>query len=285
VPDIVEATARAFLLRFGLDCGKCLLDIAPQIGLTIEEVDVQNFDGALLRAEGIPYGTIAINRNIRESGRKRFTIAHELGHYLMPNQQHQSDVCGKRDISHWGAHLPSTELDANRFAAEILMPSNVMASLLKAEPTFDIVRTIATEFGVTLTAAGYRLVELSSFRIAIVWSSERRSIWYKASPEFERPIQLGPLSEETYAFDAFNKAALPAGLEPVPATAWLYDVNLKDAAKVWEYSFPMAAYDGVLSFLYLKDPIEKQTDFSEPDEGALDPQDFTLARARWPKKH
>jgi hypothetical protein len=46
----------------------------------------------------------------------------------------------------------------------------------------------------------------------------------------------------------------------------------------------MAAYDGVLSFLYLKDPIEKQTDFSEPDEGALDPQDFTLARARWPKK-
>jgi hypothetical protein len=55
------------------------------------------------------------------------------------------------------------------------------------------------------------------------------------------------------------KAALPAGLEPVPAAAWLYDVNLKDESKVWEYSFPMAAYDGVLSFLYLKDSIEKQT--------------------------
>ena len=86
--------AKAFLARFGLEAGKSLVDIAAQVGLSVAEVDADNFDGALLRVDGVPYGTIAINRNIRESGRQLFTIAHEIGHYLLPGQQRQSDICG-----------------------------------------------------------------------------------------------------------------------------------------------------------------------------------------------
>jgi hypothetical protein len=68
VSDIVEATARAFLARFGLDCGRHLSEIVPRIGLTIEEVEVHKFDGALLRVEGIPYGTIVIRETDRLFG-------------------------------------------------------------------------------------------------------------------------------------------------------------------------------------------------------------------------
>jgi hypothetical protein len=42
VPDIVTATAKAFLARFGLEAGKSLVDIAAQVGLSVAEVDADN---------------------------------------------------------------------------------------------------------------------------------------------------------------------------------------------------------------------------------------------------
>jgi Zn-dependent peptidase ImmA (M78 family) len=235
--------------------------------------------------DGVPYGTIAINRNIRESGRQLFTIAHEIGHYLLPGQQRQSDICGKYEVSHWGPSLPRSELDANTFAAEILMPTEVMNQrFLKPEPSFDLVKAIAMQCGTTLTASGYRLVELSSFRVAIVWSSAEKAVWYKASGEFSRAIRRGALAKETYAFDAFTNGTIPDRLEPVPASAWLYESNLKPDAKVWEHSLPLRAYGGVLTLLYLKEAVQKRTDYSEADEPELDPEEFTLARQWWPKR-
>src|ERR1700724_598263 len=104
--DIVRATARGLLARFGDDCGLNLERVAEQIGLSIEEVEADNFDGALLRIKGVPRGTVVLNRSVREPGRKRFTLAHEIGHYLLPNQQDCAGPCSKGDIGQWSSRLP-----------------------------------------------------------------------------------------------------------------------------------------------------------------------------------
>ena len=273
--DLVAATAHAFLSRFGLEAGQNLTAIAPQIGLSVREVDADKFDGVMLRVSGAPFGTIAINTNIRENGRKLFTLAHEIGHYLLPGQQQQSDICTKYDVSHWTPSLPSPELDANRFAAEILMPSQMMNErFLRPEPSFEIIRAIAAQCGTTLTASGYRLAELSSFRVAIVWCSNGRATWYKASDEFGRAVRLGALAKETYAFDVFRNESIPNKLESVPASAWLFESNLKPDAKVWEHSVFLRAYEGVLTLLYLKYAVERWSDYSEPDEAELGSDDY-----------
>ena len=78
VVGTVSAVALGFLARFGEDCGSRLAEIAKEIGLSIEEVDADKFDGALLRIAGLPRGTVVLNKNVREHGRKLFTLATRL---------------------------------------------------------------------------------------------------------------------------------------------------------------------------------------------------------------
>src|ERR1051325_668621 len=78
-----QAFARVLRERFAITEAVDLYDLAKKIGLRIRDVDAQGFEGALVRASNKPNGIVAVNRSVRESGRKRFTIAHEFGHYVL----------------------------------------------------------------------------------------------------------------------------------------------------------------------------------------------------------
>ena len=51
--DPVQVYVQGFLATFGNDCGKRLHEIATTIGLSVTEVDAENFDGALLRLSDV----------------------------------------------------------------------------------------------------------------------------------------------------------------------------------------------------------------------------------------
>jgi len=282
--DNVRAVALGFIARFGDDCGLHLPQIAEEIGLSVEVVDADSFEGALLRISGLPRGTVVLNSNIREDGRRLFTLAHEIGHYLLPDQQDRAGPCSRNDIAQWSTQMPSAELQANRFAAEILMPEAKLAELLKREPGYQLVSEIAEKCWTTLTAAMYRYVELSTFRIAMVWSTNRRSTWYRASEEFGRAIELGSLNPASYAYDCFANQRVPNQFEAVPANAWLYDSNLREHAKILEYSVYLPFYKSVLSLLYLKDRVERWDESDGEDQSEMDPNEFTIHRRNWPGK-
>ena len=59
------------------------------------------FDGSLVRALDGPKGIVAIKQSIREVSRKRFTIAHEIGHYLIPSHRNLENVCTDGMIESW----------------------------------------------------------------------------------------------------------------------------------------------------------------------------------------
>jgi len=281
--DPVTIYAQSFLETFGNDCGLRLAQIAPTIGLSILEVDAESFDGALIRIIGKARGKIAINTNIPEPGRKRFTLAHELGHYLLPDHAHQSTACRPRDIERWTTSMPKTEHEANQFAAAILMPKPLILPALRAQPSLAEARRIAQQCQTSLTAATYRLVELSTFPIAMVWSAHGRRSWYKTAEEFGRAVELGPVAPESIAHDCLRGQPVPNHFEPVPATAWLYPDHLKQDARIWEESVSIPTYHAALTLLYLRDPVddrEDEDDLLEP----LAPEEFTRSRKRWPKK-
>jgi hypothetical protein len=223
---------------------------------------------------------VVINARIREESRQRFTLAHEVGHFLLPWQQEISSPCTKEKIETWDEELYRPELDANRFAAEILMPRELVSTHLRAEPTMESVESIAGACGTSLTASAFRLVTLTSYRVAVVWSQGNRARWYKSSAEFVRWVRKGELSDDTFAADCFKGHPVPGWLEPVPAGAWLFEKGLKDDARVWEHSLSLPNYDAVLSLLVMREPVEVQT----PAEEELDPNEFTLNRKRWPSK-
>jgi Zn-dependent peptidase ImmA (M78 family) len=283
-PDPVLVVSQSFLSRFGNDCGKRLPEVVAQIGLELVFREAESYEGALLRIKDIPRGFIVINSEIKEESRKRFTIAHECGHFLLPGQQDLSTPCSKEKIENWNEQLYLPELDANRFAAEILMPRDSVNPNLRLEPTMDSVQSIAATCGTSLTASGFRLIELTSFRAAIVWSQNNNVVWYKSSPEFVRWVRKGELTEETFAADCFKGRGVPKQLEPVPASAWLFEKGLKDGARIWEHSVSLPNYAAVLSLLVMRESVEAHEGIFSGEESDLDPVEFTLGRKRWPSK-
>ncbi|PHQ30184.1 helix-turn-helix domain-containing protein [Leeuwenhoekiella nanhaiensis] len=99
-------------------------------GIIVIESDdaIDKFDGVSLRSDkGVPI--IIINKNF-PNDRKRFTLAHELGHILMhiwgdfPIPKHRDEK--------------TKEIEANRFAAEFLMPEEGIRNSLIGLNLYDL---------------------------------------------------------------------------------------------------------------------------------------------------
>ena len=79
--------------------------LAGQLGLAIVEVESKSFEGALLRSSLNLSGRILVRKGIRELGRRRFTIAHEIGHYMLHGNQ--QIPCSPRVIEGWKEGQPA----------------------------------------------------------------------------------------------------------------------------------------------------------------------------------
>lgn len=109
-------------------CPKIELPISPfhiaeKMGLQVKPVTVKsNVAGGLLKKENSPpiiffNGDDAINR-------RRFTVAHEIGHYYRHfTEQYEFEYMDYRDQMSSKGNDPE-EIFANQFAANLLMPEN-----------------------------------------------------------------------------------------------------------------------------------------------------------------
>jgi Zn-dependent peptidase ImmA (M78 family) len=255
--DLVGLMSDSFLRRFGLDSRDRLTEIAEEFGIDILYRPAESYDGALLRIRDTRRGCIVINSRIREESRKRFTLAHEIGHFVLPGQQEASAPCKQQRIENWGADLYRPELEANRFAAEILMPRGLMAEFVQSEPSLDSIRSIAQLCGTSLTASAVRLITLTPHRAAVVWSQNQKILWSKLSEGFVRWIRKGQVRENSFAAQCYRKQRVPAQLAPVPASAWLHEKGLREEAQIWEQSVGLKRYGAVLSLLVIIEPVEK----------------------------
>lgn len=131
--------------------------IAKQLGIDVIETKLpDNVSGALIKE--IDQDPVIILSQIDSKNRKRFSCAHELGHYAhrISNGADQYEYVDLRGQSARNGTDPD-EIFANRFAAELLMPSDEVSILhKKGNPAF----LIASHFGVSDDAIRYRLKNL-----------------------------------------------------------------------------------------------------------------------------
>ncbi len=94
----------------------------------------------------------------RPARRKRFTLAHELGHVLIP--WHIGTILDEIDLSDDGKDLSYWELEseANRFAGELLMPRSwVEDQILTLQNPCDVVECVTEVANVSVDAAIIRV--------------------------------------------------------------------------------------------------------------------------------
>ncbi len=173
---------------------------AVAYALDIFEIRVEtltNAEGALLTTPERGVGSILINGR-SPYRRQRFTIAHELGHFL--NLWHApapdgSSRCTTADLSKLDAGSGKSkgrhhrqEGEANRFAIELLAPHQRLEPILKRTDGLDAVIEIADQLELSREAAARRFAEISDSPVAIAFSKDGRLRYWAHHDDFPRPL-------------------------------------------------------------------------------------------------
>lgn len=111
--------------------------------------------------------------HIQSPGFRRFSVAHELGHYFLPGHVDQVLRDGVHVSRAGFVTADPYELEADHFAAGLLMPATPFRSAMDGQdPGLDAIATIADLCGTSLTATTIRYAELSNSADAVVMSTD-----------------------------------------------------------------------------------------------------------------
>jgi Zn-dependent peptidase ImmA (M78 family) len=144
-------------------------DIAKKRGLDVVPYELGDDVSGLL---AIKDGKGTIGYNLAEPKvRRRFTIAHELGHYELHKELNNLFV--DKQFIFRSQNSPATvdhkvmENEANYFASCILMPTNEIRKLLETTDidlvTEEGIKELAKKFEVSTTAMSLRITKLGFF--------------------------------------------------------------------------------------------------------------------------
>jgi Zn-dependent peptidase ImmA (M78 family) len=211
-----------------------------------------------------PRSIITVSTNVADLNRRRFGATHEIGHLEMHRSQCNMFNCSKEDLDSGGIKdrvSPTLENEANEFASKLLMPTQFFSPLCKdAELDLSTISEMANRFRVSLTAAPYRFIQLSSEPLAIVLSSNGYIRWFEANNDF---FELGlfvdvgeRLRRETNAIRAFQGGTVSAKPCQVPISAWMRPGHYSPRATLSEQSLAMPNYDSVLSLIWINNVID-----------------------------
>ncbi len=186
--------------------------------------------------------------------RQRFSAAHELGHWMRDRNKIGFSCNEDAFTSEWRSDNP--ERLANQFAADLLLPPDLFQRYARNLPlVFDSVRSLATTFETSLTAAAIRLVELGSFPGMILYLVEGRRRWFIPGPDI--PSALWPRESPrraSIAWELANGIKTDLGPTSVQADSWIEHPRSR-WYEVFEDSIPVSR-SAVLTLLWWKN--EKQ---------------------------
>ena len=226
-----------------------LEEIANAEYLIVEEIDTDAYLGKINFNE--KSGLIKINRSIAEPGAKRFTLAHELGHFINEREKRfQKYACSFIDIYGKKIH----ENNANVFASELLMYKPWFGKFIKdRKVNMYLMKEIAEYFNVSLTAAALRYANIGKYPVAVILSRNSKVVWSYINEYFPyKWIPVGyNLREESYAYDYFQGKEVQTCDDLIPAHTW-FSEDFKCPKDVYlnEQNVVMPNYGSVLTLLW-----------------------------------
>jgi Zn-dependent peptidase ImmA (M78 family) len=149
--------------------------IATNEGIVCEKLYGSGVSGCLSGANNT-FG-IFYSDSIPSEGFRRFTVAHELGHYFL--EGHYKHIFAEGNSRHESASGYSSddpyEREADAFAAALLMPGELFkAACSRIAPGFKAIESLTEKCVTSLTATAIRYAVLSDDPIAVVCSKENR---------------------------------------------------------------------------------------------------------------
>ena len=142
---------------------------------------LDGFDGMLKANKSRTKWLIVYNTSV-SPGRQRFTLAHEFGHYLLHRQLQPQFACSDGDIETGDNNDRNIEIEADVFASTLLMPLDDFRRQVHGQSiSFDLLAHCADRYGVSLTAAALRWIEIAAKRAVLVASRDDHMLWAKSN--------------------------------------------------------------------------------------------------------
>lgn len=230
-------------------------NIAKQLEIVIWEREMESqYDGCLMRV-GDVWG-ILINSQIQSQSRKRFTIAHELGHYHLDREVTENRRCHGGELGFFNTRGPE-EQRANQFAVELLMPSPYFQEDAEYLPNVGLsaIDALSARYATSLTSTAIRYTRFSPHICAIVFSENRKIKYFAYSDDFRRNAdcylvknkQLHPEAlASTLTENSLNETRDKRG--KVPLSFWC---PAKSDRLIIEHSRSLPRINKVVSFLWI----------------------------------
>jgi hypothetical protein len=207
----------------------------------IREKPLDHLEGALVTTAERDVGSILVNTR-SSSQRRRYTIGHELLHFLNPLHQQtaiKGFECGRSDMTLSGSSARPVsrhqrqEIEANTFAIELLAPHKLMRPFLRSSADLEHVIKASEALELSKEATARRYVQLHRERLAIVFSKEGIVSYFDKGNDFP-----------WLAVDRGN--ALPGMLSPSKASESLLPMDEADAEAWLRYPSGTALYSQTL---------------------------------------
>jgi Zn-dependent peptidase ImmA (M78 family) len=152
--------------------------------LDIREHSTDSFEGMLLTDADKHSGIIVVKEGVGK-GRRRFTISHELGHFLIPSHKPPTKdgfQCTRADMLLQHAksrdRRAQMEVEANRFSALLLMPPPLLRAEFRKRPKPDIAHMVklAADYEVSKEAMARAYADHHPDLVAVVISQHGKIV-------------------------------------------------------------------------------------------------------------
>lgn len=187
---------RAAGMGFPVDVKLLALDytstkFSEPIGEIIDHASkgLDGIDGMLIRRKNHGDWCITYDGSITVPGRVNFTLAHELGHYLLHRSSRDDFRCGQEQMMDYeSVESKRIENQANVFASYLLMPRKDFEEQISGqEITFELLGHCAVRYGTSLTATVLKWLEFTEeAAILIVADSDDFIHWSYCSQAARR---------------------------------------------------------------------------------------------------
>jgi hypothetical protein len=208
-------------------------DIARELDIReIRHLETSGFEGGLITDDCRSEGFILVRAD-GHPYRRRFTIGHELGHFLTPTHQPPKGtefLCSREDLRRFGLNQQNArhrmEAEANQFAALLLIPPPLFSPKLArlGDPNIAQVTQLAKEFQVSKEAMARAYAEYHDEAVAMVIVKDGiiKSIYRSLSKFPYLSVQNGqPVPKPSLLHRAPKHLGAPTDLEEIGGEQWL----------------------------------------------------------------
>ena len=228
---------------------------------------------------------IAYNGKARGE-RQRFTIAHELGHFILHRSQKQSFNCDSQSVHTGIDGLRQIEREADEFASNLLMPGDLLREWISNQRIdLHVLSAIAKRFQVSFEALCIRFIKFTKQRAILVYwdngfvkyewrssSAVRTRARIRRNGDPQEPLP-GTLAADTSVEQEWDGTEMSAAIWCPEEAAHM---------KLWEFKHSYGARDRSLKLLLLECAEPRSRDRSWQDGESFDCFDQFVSNGQLP---